>query len=367
MRAALCLLLSSAAPMALATETDNFTKRPANFSDPAPVALLDQRTEELLLESAQAAKGCELQSLHAQIRSKLSGGMLGNLEAWMILEPKMKRIHVPYDQSIYAGAGFNTKSMGLGVVGIAPSFVIQGYYMGADKVGHFVDQGYQYYEEVFIKHQSPMTTFRETGPRTEEGTYGMAGNGVRSFADMAANFSGYLFWRSLVGGNLPYFSCGTDRRWVRTARRFTWREYVNIGWDEAINCSEYSPAVQKVVSRGLKKLGVSCPLDVKRCQDIADLPCGTTYLSPACLPHVTLTSSMDPACAAIANYDDGDSQASRYSDPLALYPEIKSATETLGSVENAAKVKAYEKKEELKDRAFKAWDEWKRKLLYFSP
>jgi hypothetical protein len=187
-----------------------------------------------------------------------------------------------------------------------PSVVINGHYVGVDKLGHFFDQGYAYYEEIYLRHKDPMTTIENYGLEDEDGGNGMASNGIRSYGDMAANFRGYLFWRDVAAGLNPYFSC-QGGKYVRTARRFDWAEYVTDAWDEALNCSEFSPAVQKVVDKALAGKP-HCPVNPKACQTILDETCGFTYLSPLCMPYVRVTAIPDAACARVIERDR-DSQA----------------------------------------------------------
>jgi len=322
---------------AFATETDNFTFRPTDPKDLADHSVLDAwnlKTNQLLNEAMTGLKGCDLKALHSAIKDKLGGGEIGKFEFWATKTPDLKKTTVLQSQSIYADAGLLTGSFGIAAVGIVPSYVVAGKYIGADKLGHFFDQGYDYYEAIYIKHQQAASTIETTGIQDEAGVNGMVGNGVRSYADMAANFSGYLFWRDVMGGTNPYFEC-KDGKLERTARKFDWADYVSDAWDEGINCSEFSSSVDTGVKKALAKLGLSCPINPKACQNIASQLCGYSFLSPACAPHVKPRTTPDTACLKLIDIDQSQSQACLYKPDTDRLPVIK----TIVELKNGLKVK----------------------------
>ncbi|MGK5084992.1 hypothetical protein WDW37_17015, partial [Bdellovibrionota bacterium FG-1] len=190
----------------VAAETDNITYRPTAAGDLADTKALDsinEKTNQLLNTSLIGLKDCDLKKLHFAIKDTLAGGEVGKLEAWAIKNPSLKKVTVPYGESIYANAGLNTGSGGLFLMGIAPSLVLGGHSIGTDKLGHFFDQGYDYYEAIYVHHSDPGQTIESMGFDDENDVNGMKGNGIRSYADMATNFSGYLFWREVAGGTNP--------------------------------------------------------------------------------------------------------------------------------------------------------------------
>ncbi|MGK5083710.1 hypothetical protein WDW37_10440, partial [Bdellovibrionota bacterium FG-1] len=156
----------------------------------------------------------------------------------------------------------------------------------------------------------------------ENDVNGMKGNGIRSYADMATNFSGYLFWREVAGGTNPYFAC-TDGKFVRTARKFNWAEYASDSWDEGINCSEFSDSVGAAVKKALGQLKVTCPVDPAICEKIAQQTCGFTFISPACLPYVKFPSYPDSACLHLIQVDNSEAQACHYDSGFTRRSTIK--------------------------------------------
>lgn len=294
-----------AAQSSFGSEPDNFTRRPttvAELGDTSALNALNAQTEAMLASVLPGLTGCNLGNLNLAVKGALGGGEIGKLENWADEQSTLKKTVIPYAESIYAGAGlFSTGSIGLAIDGIVPSVVINGHYVGVDKLGHFFDQGYAYYEEIYLRHHSSVETIENYGLADEDGGNGMASNGIRSYGDMAANFQGYLFWRDVASGPNPYFSCH-DGVFARTARKFDWAEYVSDAWDEAINCSEFSGSVQKVVDKALSGKA-HCPVMPQKCQGVLDQTCGFTYLSPACMPYVRVKAIPDAACARVIEGD----------------------------------------------------------------
>ena len=285
----------------LASEPDNFTDRPTRQTasqNPNALNTLNEKTNALLETTLLTTKGCDLKSLHLAIKSTLGAGevgMIGKLEIWAIESTALEKTVIPYSKSIYADAGLRTKSGGLFTMGIVPSVILGGHYVGVDKLSHFIDQGYDYFESIHVRNNDPVEVILKSGLEDEKGVSGMAGNGILSYADMAANFDGYRFWREVTSGPNPYYKC-QNGKYVRTSRMFDWAQYASDAWDEAINCSIYSTAVEKVVNKALKKLGVTCPIESKICQQLASQMCGFTYLSPACLSQAQNLTLPDAAC-----------------------------------------------------------------------
>jgi hypothetical protein len=315
------LVLPVSLPLA-ASEPDNFTRRPttpAELADTSALNALNAKTNEVLASVLPELKDCSLESLNLTVKNALGGGEIGKLENWADEEETLKKTVVPYSQSIYADAGimpstdtsllFGTRSIGLALDGIVPSVVLNGHYVGVDKLGHFFDQGYAYYEEIYLRHKDPVVTIENYGLEDEDGGNGMASNGIRSYGDMAANFQGYLFWRDVAAGPNAFFSC-RDGKYERTSRKFDWADYVSDAWDEAINCSEFSPSVQKVVDKALTGLA-HCPVSRAGCQSILEQTCGFTYLSPGCMPYVKVAAIPDAACARVIKADQA-AQACTY-------------------------------------------------------
>ena len=109
--------------------------------------------------------------------------------------------------------------------------------IGVDKLGHFAQQGYEYWELVTRKGKT-IKEAKSYGSLTEIGKYGLGedmpfGTGVYSFADLEANLQGYKFYK-----------------WLETSApssTFALKDYVSQKWNEEINVNSYhTEIVEKV-------------------------------------------------------------------------------------------------------------------------
>jgi hypothetical protein len=118
--------------------------------------------------------------------------------------------------------------------------------MGLDKLGHYLAQGFQYYE--YFKQLDPRLSasaraeaVRAYGHEQEVGQLGIATGGVYSPADLAANWAGMLFFMALfddmqleTARHARYIARDAHGRY-RRARDFHWSEWVSADWDEVQN------------------------------------------------------------------------------------------------------------------------------------
>jgi hypothetical protein len=124
--------------------------------------------------------------------SKESNYQLTKIESWaMTLRPN--QIHKQKkDNTKYQGVDYKLWNLPKVPV-LSPTIQVNGIYIGIDKLGHFFQQGFQYYEvEDQKKGQS-----QEFGKGTEVGFYGLASTGVYSQADLEANRQGLLFFKQI--------------------------------------------------------------------------------------------------------------------------------------------------------------------------
>jgi hypothetical protein len=85
----------------------------------------------------------------------------------------------------------------------SPTIHVHGYYMGTDKIDHFFQQGYEYFELV-RKYEAEGAGSRAAtatavahGVKQEHTYYGTAASGIFSNGDLAANFAGMKFYLNL--------------------------------------------------------------------------------------------------------------------------------------------------------------------------
>jgi hypothetical protein len=136
---------------------------------------------------------------------------------------------------------------------LCPVLKVNNILIGTDKLGHFMQQGYQCFREKFDEHSlykfdaavkglkavrgnSPLPedfSARAYGWAMETGGFGLLTTGVYSKGDQAANLSGRQFYKDLAADPANY--------------KFDIRNYVNPLWNEESNPSLYAAEVGKTV------------------------------------------------------------------------------------------------------------------------
>lgn len=153
---------------------------------------------------------------------------------------------------------------------------VSGHRIGCDKLGHFFDQGQEYFKEAYkitgsqiAPIQNGLQKALDHGKSQEEGMYGLSGTGVKSYGDLSANYGGLLFWENLAQSENPIVKCVDGK--FKQLRDFDFNEYVTDAWDEGTNCSDYkSTEFKSNVEKNLKLLSTSCPAEEKKCIALAD-------------------------------------------------------------------------------------------------
>jgi hypothetical protein len=72
------------------------------------------------------------------------------------------------------------------------------------------------------------------------------------------------------------------RRYTQT-RVFTFADYVNDAWDEAINCSTFDPTLTRQVAAALGRRSAGCPAG--DWQSLGALPRAELYVNPSLVAH----------------------------------------------------------------------------------
>jgi hypothetical protein len=266
---------------AQATEVDNFTGREALTQDALPV--LDAEVNRILERAVQSANRespdrCNRVILRQEIVRWIGPDPTGLFELWATITGTIQKTSAGYSESVYAGASV-VESPAMRIAGIGRSFKLANHVVGTDKLGHFFMQGLGYYKRVKVDGAELAAVLRDE--HGEEGIWGKPFTGVKSYGDMSTNYAGYRFWNALNDGDQPYVRCEGNRRWVKQ-RSFTWADYVNDAWDEAINCSEHAPRLQSAVARNLGSRGLQCPISAERCLGIAGSEHAEYLISPTC-------------------------------------------------------------------------------------
>ena len=299
-----------------AAEADYFSNR---SSLPELSGFLDEKTNgafarAIKYANSESSTPCKQSELNFQLLSELGGLGSSLVEYWPSDEggaPKPK-----IEDSIYAGLKITPEKPTDWVRGLldqvierakdvaccASLFRIGSHVVSADKLGHFFQTGFEMLSmtekamggdrELLPEHSEgrkmrgqvemiAAITGRIAAPQgrdqvsresyvfdlshaQENGRVGLTLTGVKSYADIAANYEGYRFWENLYSGPRPYFAC-ENQKW-KQLRPFTWTDFASDAWDEGINCNEYSSQIRETVESRIAALpGGACPVTSSRC------------------------------------------------------------------------------------------------------
>jgi hypothetical protein len=200
---------------------------------------------------------------------------ISQVEQWIEKKENAdSRIDVPLAKSKYAGAEkcgslaiasmWRLEVIRPGTV-LSPSVLVCGLCIGADKLGHFFSEGWQYYWVSVLQKkgdayadawgqfsegsdpapQGPnaaatkaemLKYIGQAYPQMPKGVNGLATTGVYSYGDLAANHSGMQMYKDLAAGK-EFDICNYVKK---DASRLE-------NWSEEINPSTYDPALDAVV------------------------------------------------------------------------------------------------------------------------
>jgi hypothetical protein len=248
-------------------------------------------------------RGCDRSELLIALKGAIGSPFIGTVGSWAENNPAVSQCGGD-GIGVYSGYSL-VYGTALTHTGLSPTVRIGNTYLGTDKLEHFLSEGYQYYEKQM--QGGTLAEILELGTVEENTFYGLAASGIKSYADMASNYSGYLFWKNVTDGTNPYFIC-TNGSWQQ-ARQFNWNDYVNPAWDEALNCSEYlTTTMQAVIDRNVRNVQArnnvparACPVTPSLCAQahewVPDPVVRTAVIHPSCLNQ----SSTEPTPAAPAS------------------------------------------------------------------
>jgi hypothetical protein len=257
-----CLLFAPISSQAL--ETDQFTTPPLPLADIG--SALDQQILAVLYRFIQR-EDVQVEETPAQyLYRKLGRGLpQATLETWaasLSIEDLglksnagvlVKFKPASQSKSIYKEV-FSPVPFALSF--LAATEKIYGHYVGTDKIGHFMQQGFEYftiYEQVLRQRQSEAAAVEAAvanGIRQEATFFGSWLTGVYSNGDLAANFSGFKFYVNLtrpvqIGRQmLPALLIKQSGKWqFSRERKFTdpsaIRAFISDHLDESLNPSSY--------------------------------------------------------------------------------------------------------------------------------
>jgi len=261
------LFIALLAGSADAYETDQLTERYLPLEDILEAA--NAHSDKLLTEAAAAtneAAGCTgnrdeiLPILAEEIhnvtgkeasvpeRGELRGKGYTMYSVWMESGDNVdRRAFMDPRNDIYSDLNF-MQSIILSVAGTNSTFNLNGVLVGSDKPDHFWDLGYWYLRKSKWG-EYPLKGIRH-GTATEYGIYGLFTSKTFSYADLKANYDGYIWFdRLLTEDSELQFD---DKGCVARVGNFDWAEWVNWEWDETMNPNTHTKLVENGIQKHLR-------------------------------------------------------------------------------------------------------------------
>ena len=250
-----CVAAALLAAPALAYETDPYTNRHMDIAD--SIGALDAQVNAALaaIAAESTARRQSEQGLILAVYRRLGGvHWVDRLERWAIGTPAVAKIPNTRGESIIGDFPLFAGRVAV-LFGFGPTINIGGHYVGTDKIGHFFSQGRKFYRR--YRRSGSEAEAARWSVVTETGLFGSLTTGVRSNADLVANYEGYRFYRSLLHRGVVGAKPAIYRResgGLVQQRPFTWRDHVNAFWDEALNPNVYGSGLMPAVEERLLRL-----------------------------------------------------------------------------------------------------------------
>jgi hypothetical protein len=261
----------------LAAETDNYSTRLLMLDDSEKVleasfdGFLHQVQDSLAIGNKQE---CDVNELYKAAFSVMGRHYIGRIESYINNNPQLfDRYPLADTDTIYGPFLFSWVPLKRV---IATTIRLGDKYVGADKFGHFITEGWTYFRRHYLEGMS-LEEAMNYGFESETGIYGLGATGVFSYPDLVANFNGMRFWVHLTGSYIdpltkkleePFFRCEEKRFW-RVNKSFRLNAYLDEGWDEGRNCVKlkdqkmletYVGQIQRLSN--LYDVDLTCPIDM---------------------------------------------------------------------------------------------------------
>jgi len=274
LRAAGLLLLACAALPAAALETDQFYAwtRPPRDATAVVNAKFDAEILKVLEEVGGRRPPPSCHAIARRVMRRFRFLVFQNIEVWAMNSRLVERVPRTAEEmrsyperSIYGDHGPFDLGMSLPP---SPTIQVGGVLIGTDKLGHFVSEGWRYYERYRRARRRGLPPPRaeeyaiRTGVLVERLILGKAVSGVLSLADLEANYQGMRFYRDLCEGPRPLLQLVGDR-W-RLVRGVDLAEYVGPEWDESYQPNVYGPRRWRAVRPRLLRHCAELDLPVVR-------------------------------------------------------------------------------------------------------
>ena len=151
--------------------------------------------------------------------------------------PEIERIQMYPEESVYHAAKWRFIPARFHLASIVN---VCGVRIGADKLTHFFDDGFHYFNALRSKRKNlDPEDIRQLSMAFELSYMGTRITGIVSRADIEANLAGVRFYSDLFGGKAPMIGRGPDGRLVML-RRPDICDYVSVYYDERILPNEFA-------------------------------------------------------------------------------------------------------------------------------
>lgn len=271
-----CLLIMFISCLPLSpTEVDSFTDR-----DP----LLRDATREInrminsyfviAVQTANKANSCEAEVIQEALIDQIKRSFWSVPENTILENILIDKRQSRFDDSIYRDFTL-FESPALHIAELGPIMKLGNWYIGSDKIGHFLQTGYELFKLHYIKAQR-FQDVNNWSEWTERTYFGASTTGVYSYGDLAANYDGLSFWERVSNVDLhtfqkSYFTCFQGRWWHTSS--FDISDYSSAAWDEGVNCNGYKTVemekkVDKQIAEVARKTGrpMQCPMEQNQCR-----------------------------------------------------------------------------------------------------
>ena len=225
----IALVILFLSPAIKALETDQFTTPPRPLEDFGPalrahlvtriartIDAANAERQKLLRDADNAPLGVMRKLLTDRANEVLTYDYIAErlyddiapglpecvIEQWTVQETARAgyQFAIKPDDSVYG----NFFQRPLTLQELSPTINVYGVYIGTDKIGHFFQQGFEYYRGFRDEEKRGLTPEQATreavkiGVWQEHGFYGETMVGVYSNADLATNFAGFQFYLNLT-------------------------------------------------------------------------------------------------------------------------------------------------------------------------
>jgi hypothetical protein len=269
------LAAAVAAPSAMALETDQFTPPPAPLPDVAPHFQQHIRT---MLQRVASQANIETLRRHGSLSQNITLKESDDLAARFVsmngshmfecdVEIWLREAKFPVGPHTFAPSmgesvyGSNPLAKPATLIMLSPTVRMFDTYLGTDKVGHFLEQGYEYFqayrqgEDAKLDAPACVQKALAVGVHEEKTIFGLLLIGVYSNADLAANYAGFKFFLNMTR---PVLINGRRLEPLLVKRNGLWeinqnlpvdfmKPFISDHWNEALNPSFYSDQLRETV------------------------------------------------------------------------------------------------------------------------